>query len=251
MTKTRLAIIDWGIGGISILKLIKEQIGSVPVIYFSDTGSTPYGKMAKAELADRLTEVLAFLKTQGATHVVIGCNAASTVLPDIDHLGLAIAGMIDSGVAATLRHRPARLGLLGGRRTVMSRSYPAAFKRHGVHVRQRVAQPLSGLIENGDTTSAQLAAECRRILAPLKSCSHILLACTHYPAILPILRQFTGGQTIFIDPAIEIVSLVSGWKLNSGRGSDMYMTTGSPAKMRTAAKAAFDWDVTNARQVNV
>ena len=76
-----LGIIDWGIGGISVYKLIKERRPDVPVVYFSDTGVTPYGKMSRTELTRRLNSVIGFLKTKGVTHLVIGCNAASTAIP--------------------------------------------------------------------------------------------------------------------------------------------------------------------------
>ena len=76
---SRLGIIDWGIGGISIYKVIKEMLG-VPVIYFSDTGVTPYGKMTRGKLVSRLNAVIGHLKSDGVTHLAIGCNAASTAI---------------------------------------------------------------------------------------------------------------------------------------------------------------------------
>jgi len=60
---SRLGIIDWGIGGVSIYKLIKQKLGDVPIIYFSDTGATAYGKMTRRELVSRLNRVIAFLRS--------------------------------------------------------------------------------------------------------------------------------------------------------------------------------------------
>jgi glutamate racemase len=251
MNKTRLAMIDWGIGGIGILKLIKQEIGNIPVTYFSDTGVTPYGKMNNPELVRRLNDVLAYLKAEGATHVVIGCNSASTALPAINDQDLKIAGMIECGVAAALRQKPKRLGLIGGRRTVMSHRYQTAFKAHGIGVKQRVAQPLSGMIESGDISSPALAAECKRVLTPLRNCSHILLACTHYPAILPLLQECVSDKTVFVDPAEEIITTVSKWKLDMSSGSDLYITTGDPENMKISANAAFGWDVSEAHRVRI
>ncbi|HTH38963.1 MAG TPA: aspartate/glutamate racemase family protein, partial [Pyrinomonadaceae bacterium] len=179
----KLGIIDWGIGGIGVYKLIKERRPEVSVVYFSDTGVMPYGKMSRAELAARLDAVIGFLKAKDVTHLVIGCNAASTAIPFLDVQGLKVEGVIDAAVGMTAKLTPKRLGLIGGRRTVLSGVYRSAFAERGIQVEQRIAQPLSGMIESGDVSSDKLRAECKRILAPLRNCSHILLACTHYPAI--------------------------------------------------------------------
>src|SRR4051794_3373478 len=122
MNSHRIGIIDWGIGGIGILKLLRE-VSDVPVTYFSDTGVTPYGRMDRAELASRLDVVTDHLREQGATHILIGCNAASTALPFIKQRSLPIEGVIESAVAATFRYRPTHLGVIGGARTIRSGTY--------------------------------------------------------------------------------------------------------------------------------
>ena len=97
--KKVLGMIDWGIGGIGIVKLIKEKLGNVPVIYFSDTGVTPYGKMNRDELAARLESVMDFMTTQDSTHIVMGCNAASSVIPCLKERSVPIKGVIEAAVA--------------------------------------------------------------------------------------------------------------------------------------------------------
>jgi glutamate racemase len=245
-----LGIIDWGIGGISIYKLMKERLANRSVVYLSDTGAMPYGKMTRRELVDRLNRVIAFLKDRGVTHLVIGCNAASTAIPHLDPQGLMIEGMIDNAVAASLRFNPTRLAVIGGRRTVVSGVYRKGFADHGVSIEQRIAQPLSGLIESGDVSSAKLRSEAKRILAPIRNSSHILLACTHYPAITGVLAEFVSPDTRFIDPAESIVEKIERWKLPA-RGEDVYLTTGAPTSMKRAAELAFDVDLPAVRKVSV
>ena len=244
----RLGIIDWGIGGISIYKLIREQLGSVRVTYFSDTGATPYGKMTRDELAGRLDTVIAHLKSRGVTHLVIGCNAASTAIPYLKDQGLKVEGMIDTAVAAAMKYNPTRLGVIGGWRTVLSGVYRKGFAAYEIKVEQRIAQPLSGFIESGDVTSEKLKDEAKRILAPLRNCSHILLACTHYPAITHVLHQMVSPATKFIDPAGEIVRKISRWQIASG-GEDEFITSGDPVQMKIAAKNAFDVEIKEASSV--
>ncbi len=246
----KLAIIDWGIGGISVKKAITETLGDVPTIYFSDTGATPYGKMKRAELASRLDAVIEYLKQRGSTHVIIGCNAASTAIPDLGDHGIPVEGVIKTAVSETVRLRPSRLGVIGGRRTIVSGSYRKAFSERGINTIQRIAQPLSGLIESGDLASEKLRFECKRILNPLKNCSHILLACTHYVAIVDVLREYVSPKTIFVDPVPPLVKVVKKWKLRS-KQDDVYLTTGDPISMKTSTAAAFQWTVDEVEEVTV
>ncbi|MBK7394353.1 MAG: aspartate/glutamate racemase family protein [Chloracidobacterium sp.] len=246
----RLGIIDWGIGGISIYKLIEERLGPVPVTYFSDTGVTPYGKLTRPELVARLNAVISFLKTQGVTHVLIGCNAASTAIPLLDDHGIPIEGVIDSAVETVTKLKPKNLGLIGGRRTVVSGVYRNAFADRNITVNQRIAQPLSGLIESGDVSSNALQYECKRILAPLKNCSHILLACTHYPAITAVIRQYVSSQTKLIDPAEDLVKKVGKWRPESS-GNDVFLTTGDAVAMKRAARNAFGVEIGKATKLDI
>lgn len=245
-----LGIIDWGIGGISVYRLLKEKLGNVRVGYLSDTGATPYGKMTRAELIERLNSVIRFLKERGVSHLVIGCNAASTAIPHLNPQGLLIEGMIDNAIAASLTYRPTKLAIIGGRRTVVSGVYRKGFAEHGVEIEQRIAQPLSGLIEGGDVGSETLRAEAKRILAPIRNSSHILLACTHYPAITGVLAEFVSSKARFIDPAESIVNKIARWKLKVG-GSDVFLTTGDPKAMKRSARLAFGVDLAGVKKISI
>jgi glutamate racemase len=237
-SKPRLGIIDWGIGGVGIYRLIRARLGPVPALYFSDTGVTPYGKMSRHELVARLNSVLDFLRSQEITHLVVACNAASTVIPFLKASPLKVEGVVESAVRAAQRRRPTKLALIGGRRTVLSGIYRQALAERGIRVIQRIAQPLSGFIESGDVSSAALRSECRRTLSPVANCSHILLACTHYPAIIPVMKEAVSEDTVFVDPAEELVSRIRRWELPIG-GADRVFTSGDREKMATAARIAF------------
>lgn len=248
--KQKLAILDWGIGGVSVYRLVKERLGETAVIYFSDTGATPYGKMSRAELVARLNTVIDFLKSKGATHLVIGCNAASTAIPFLIREDIKIEGVIESAVEMTARLKPQKLALIGGRRTVVSGIYRRKFAEKGIKTAQRIAQPLSGLIESGDVSSARLRIESRKILAPIKNSSHVLLACTHYPAIISVLKDFVCAETVFLDPASALIDKIADWSLPKG-GADVFYTTGGAAEMKTAAQRAFGVKIKTAEHINI
>jgi len=245
-----LGIVDWGIGGVGISKLAKSRIGNVPILYFSDTGATPYGRMSRQGLISRLNAVIVFLRSRGVTHLVLGCNAASTVIPSLNIAGLRVKGVVESAVRIAERMRPERLALIGGRRTVLSGIYRRAFAERGIGLEQRIAQPLSGLIESGDISSTKLREQIETIVSPIRHCSHLLLACTHYPAIIPVLREFVSEKTVLIDPAGELVNDIAKWRLPDG-GTDIFLTSGDPAKMQDAAWKAFGVGIDKVKQVTL
>jgi len=246
----KLAMLDWGIGGVSVYRLVKERLGEIDVIYFSDTGAMPYGKMSRGELVARLNKVIDFLKSKGATHLVIGCNAASTAIPFLSREDIKIEGVIESAVEMTSKLNPQKLAVIGGRRTVVSGIYRRKFAERGIKIAQRIAQPLSGLIESGDVSSGKLRAESRKILAPVKNSSHVLLACTHYPAITSVLKDFVSAETVFLNPAGALVDKIANWNLTKN-GTDIFYTTGKVEAMKTAALNAFGVKINVAEFINM
>ena len=249
-SNSSLGIIDWGIGGISIYKLIKSRLGDIPIIYFSDTGATPYGKMSRRELVARLTVVINFLKSNGITHLIVGCNAASTAIPFLNISDIQIEGVIESAVELTEKIKPAKLALIGGKRTVLSGIYRRKFAARGIKLDQRIAQPLSALIESGDISSLALREAVKKIIAPIKNSSHLLLACTHYPAINDVLKDFVSNDTVFIDPAGELVDKIAKWNLPSG-GEDIFYTTGDAENMQNAANNAFNVKIKKVERITI
>ena len=246
----RLGIIDWGIGGVSIYRLVKERIGDVPVTYFSDTGATPYGKLPRRELAERLDDVIRYMTRGGVTHVVIGCNAASTAIPDLSDHDIPIEGVIEPAIRLTAGLSPARLGVIGGRRTITSGAYRKGFSARGITVKQRIAQPLSALIESGDVDSEELRSAAGKILGPLRNCSHILLACTHYPAVKGVLQELVSAETQFVDPASEMIEIIRRWRLPH-TGSDVFLTTGDAGAMRSSAAKAFGVTIAEVTTISI
>jgi len=244
--KKKFAVLDWGIGGIGIYKEMKAR-SRASVLYFSDTGALAYGKMPRRDLAHRLENVIEFLREKGVTDLVIGCNAASTAIPFLRANGIRITGVIEKAVEAAADEKPARLGVIGGRRTILSRVYRNAFAARGIAIKQRIAQPLSGLIESGDLGSAKFRGEAKQILTPLRNCSHILLACTHYPAAAKTLAEFLPDNVAFIDPAKYLADSLD--LKNALSGGDEFYTTGNAAQMKRAAKAAFGVEINEVKMV--
>jgi glutamate racemase len=242
----RLAVLDWGIGGLGFFSRFAARHPTVSVVYLSDTGFTPYGKVPRRALAARLDHALRRLAVDhGATHAVLACNAASTVIADLaaPREGLPVTGVIAPAVAALCGMPPARVGVIGGGRTVRSGAYGRSLRAAGHRVRQRVAQPLSAHVEAGRLASDDVRGDVARILAPLRSVDVLVMACTHYTALAPLFAEFCPGAALF-DPVDSMLAHAEReWPVpasaSSAPAAHRILTTGDPAAMRRAARLAF------------
>ncbi len=233
-----LGIVDWGIGGIDFYRRLHARHPGVPVVYVSDTGAVPYGKLSRPDLLARLAQVIAALETRGVTHVVVACNAASTVLPSL-RSPLPVEGVIEHGIRAALATSAKTIGVVGGLRTIRSGIYRRALAKKKRVVVQRVAQPLSARVEAGDLDSPALRCEIATIVAPLRNVDALVLACTHYLALAPLFGVALPG-VLLVDPVTELLRVLPAkWALPTGRSRAEFLTTGDPRAMSRAAKRAF------------
>ena len=233
----RLGILDWGIGGLDCLRRLRTRCADLDLVYVSDAGYTPYGKVPPRELAERVSRVIGEMNVD---RVVLACNAASAVLGDID-VDLPLEGIIRHGVAAALATPHHHLGVVGGHRTIEDQVYGRPLRDAGRVVIERVAQPLSAHVEAGRLQGEEIRAALDAIVAPLAGVDALILACTHYCALTPLFEQALPGVQL-IDPVVSLVThLVEDWGLEAepGSGALMVWNTGDPAQMQTSARRVF------------
>lgn len=240
-----LLVLDWGIGGFSVVRALWERDPALSIVYVSDAGFTPYGKVPAHALAARVGVLLDHFAGLGAERAVLACNAASTVAHLLPATSLEVLDMLDAGVEVVLRTGLSRVGLLGGGRTVRSGDHRRRLAALGVTVRGRVAQPLSAWIERGELSAAGLEADVARVVAPLRGERAVLLACTHYPAIEGVLQRHLPGVRL-LDPAQALAERVCPsvppGAARAAKPRIRAFTTGSPEATRAGAKAAFSLD---------
>jgi glutamate racemase len=239
----RIGILDWGIGGVGVLRELRRRAPSLPVIYLSDSGFVPYGLLSSKALGARVATLIRYLTEAGATSLVVACNAASTVLDTIEPARVPVLGVIAPALALVPKSFRGTLGVLGGRRTIRSQLYRRGLEAPGRRIIQRVAQPLSAHIEAGTANSERCARDLDRILSPLRNADALLLACTHYPAIADQLTVRVPDARLF-DPAEEVVTrLLDGSPLPALKAPDLVLTTGDACHTRKAAARAWGFDV--------
>lgn len=234
-----LGVVDWGIGGVSILRALEASLPGASFTYYSDSGFTPYGRLSAHALRERLDVVIKKLARQGVEGIVLACNAASTTLANGATYAVPAVGVIAPAVELLKRRRAKHIGIVGGRRTVLSRVYPRALAGSNIHVIQRIAQPLSAAIERGEFRNAAFERQVERIVSPLKHCDAVLLACTHYPAAYNVFENALPGVAI-VDPASYVAaSVAKTWTVTPSKGRTRFETSGDARAMRTAIRIAW------------
>ena len=244
-----LGIVDWGIGGLGVYARVK-QLSDTPVMYFSDSGHTPFGQTPTKQLHDRLQRIFDHLAGLGATRIAIACNAASAAYADTDE----VKGIITSGVKILQEYSETnnKIGLLAGRSTVYSRIYPNQLGPRKFDLAQRVSQPLSAHVEAGRLDGKELHRDLKKIMAPLRKCDAILLACTHYPAISDQIAQYVGKDCEMLDPAYEMANWITkNWRYSSIGATDRVLTTGNPEDLQKYGKMAFGVDLQDIEQAEL
>lgn len=242
----KIGICDYGIGGIGLYKILRNET-SADIVYFSDSGYTPYGKVPQEQLQERLRDVIRFFNEQGVEYIAIACNAASTVLEQSKY----VTGIIEHGIRMVQRIQPKSVAVVGGNRTIESNAYKAAFEQSGISVSQRVAQPLSIRIEAGDLNSPELDSDIAEIFTPIRDADYILLACTHYPVIANRIATYAPHAT-FLDPVREMSDWIyDNWPALDGSSTTRWITTGDPEQMKKAAALAFDVHITEIEKIQL
>lgn len=239
-----LAVLDWGIGGVGVVAQLRRRVPTLPIIYFSDSGYTPYGLLAVSELRLRLRAITEYLARCGAGGLVVACNAASTALDALSiDATMPTWGVIDAAIQSVPRKLGGTLGVIGGRRTIRCGIYRQRLAAPGRRVVQRIAQPLSAHIEAGTSRGPECARVLAHILEPLRGADGVLLACTHYPAVRELIAAQLPGTELF-DPAEALAQQVlMHWHAPSAGAQQRVFTTGDPRATWRAAQQAWNFDL--------
>ena len=204
---TRLGFFDSGVGGLTVLRRVLERHGSVSCVYLGDTARVPYGNRPPAEIRRIAAEVVGWLRDQQVSTVVMACNTTNALARDVaeGQAGGPVIGLIGAA-AAMVETR--RVGVLATPATVASEAYSASIEalHPGAFVVEQACPAFVPLIEAGDCSSDELRQVARTYLDPLLAASveTIVLGCTHYPLLIPLLKQLLPDAIQLIDPALGV-----------------------------------------------
>ena len=235
-----IGIMDWGIGGLSVFKALRDRGLTADILYFSDSGTTPYGKLAKAGLRERFAIIADFFRQRGVGEILVACHSASSALePDAASGaetigGVAFQSIIPAAVRTARRSAAQHLGVIGGERTIQSGVYEQALATLGKKLSFCSAQPLSAFVEAGELDSPAVEAEVRRVLGKLQPIDALLISCTHYPALIPLFAKVSPTLEL-LDPGAEMTASVR----EDGSNHFEFFTTGEHSSSARAARLAF------------
>lgn len=198
---------DSGVGGLSVARAFLRLRPAARVLYTADWAFCPYGARPDAEILGRSREIVRGLLALGARLVVVACNSASAVALEAlraEHPGVPFVGMEPAVKPAAALSRTGAVGILATAHTLRGRLFreTAARFASGVRVVPAVGEGFVELVESGDLSSDAARRTAARVLAPLLEarCDPIVLGCTHYPFLLPLLREVAPGVR-FLDPS--------------------------------------------------
>lgn len=201
-----VAVFDSGVGGLSVLGEINRLLPNESLLYVADCGHIPYGEKSPEFIRQRCVTIADFFYQQGAKALVIACNTATVAgaaelrLRYPDWPLVAMEPAVKPAAAAT---RSGVVGVLATTGTLKSAKFAALLDRFATDVRV-VTQPCPGLvelIETGDVQSPAIRQLLQSYVDPLlaEGCDTIILGCTHYPFLKPLLRQMVPDSITLID----------------------------------------------------
>lgn len=247
MSSIPVGVFDSGVGGLSVLRVLRDQMPDQPVIYFADQAHVPYGPRTLEEVRGFSEEVTRFLLGMGARLIVIACNAASAA--SLQYLrevfpGVPFVGMEPAVKPAAEQTQTGVVGVLATPATFQGQLYASVVERfaRGVTVLQDVCPGLVAQIEAGNLDGEETRAILTRALTPMleKNIDTIVMGCTHYPFVIPLIREITGPDVRVIDPAPAVVAQVGRLlqihfpeEKRTGNGSSMFLTSGDPFRFES------------------
>ena len=201
-----IGVFDSGLGGLTAVRELRRILPGEDIVYFGDTGRVPYGTRGRDIIVEYAKQDIAFLLSKGVKAVIAACGTVSSTLPAEVAASLPVPymGVVESAArAAVLATKTGRIGVIGTPATVASGSYPAAIRRlmPGAAITATACPLFVPLVENGyfgvQNPVTRLVAQ--DYLKDVKSAGvdTLILGCTHYPLIAPVLADLMGpGVTL-------------------------------------------------------
>jgi glutamate racemase len=216
MNKAPLGVFDSGIGGLTVARALFERLPHESIIYFGDTARVPYGPKSPDTVRRYSGEILNYLLGRGVKAVVVACNTSTAhALPYLkERSSVPVVGVIDPGARAAVgATRTGIIGVIGTAGTIASGAYERAITalRPEARVHSQACPLFVPLVEEGwfEHPAAELIA--REYLAPLQRAKVdvLVLGCTHYPLLKPLLARVMGPDVTLVDSAAETATAVS------------------------------------------
>lgn len=249
MKSLAIGVFDSGVGGLTVFKALRKELPREKLLYFGDTARLPYGTKSKASVTRFSLEIARFLEKRGIKMLVVACNTATSLALDAlkRNLDIPVVGVIRPAVrAAAKATKTGIIGVIGTEATVASGAYQKALSSIvvGERIIARACPLFVPLVEEGWWDGPVTRAVAEEYLKPLKrsKMDAMILGCTHYPLLAPLLQRVVGSRVRLIDScretALEARSVLAerGLLVASGRGKDAFFVTDGAERIKRLAR---------------
>lgn len=236
-----IGVFDSGIGGLTVVQALLEELPHEHLIYLGDTGRTPYGTKSPDTVRRYSLENAAFLVDKGIKLLVVACNTVSAVAFEAvcDAVDVPVLGVIAPGAQAAVAHtRNRKVGVIGTAATIASGAYTRALKdlAPDLEIYTRACPLFVPLAEEGwiDNDIARATAGLYLTSLQRSGIDTLVLGCTHYPLFAPVIREVMGKKVHVVDSAhttalaARKILTERGLAHRSGRGSASFFVTDAP-----------------------
>jgi glutamate racemase len=205
-----IGVFDSGMGGLTVVRELMNQLPNESIIYFGDTARVPYGPKSPDTVLRYSREITSYLKGEGVKALVVACNTATAhALPALRReFDIPIVGVIEPGArAAAAVTKSKKVGVIGTAGTIKSRAYEKEIKKllPDVELTAQACALFVPLVEEGWVDTEPTRAIARNYLAPFVSAEvdTLVLGCTHYPLMKTVIGNVVGREVRLIDSAHE------------------------------------------------
>lgn len=259
-----IAVIDSGVGGLTVVRELIRQLPREEIVYFGDTARCPYGPRPREEIRLFSYQMLEFLDQFDPKMIVIACNTATAVILEELHQNAdkPVVGVIHPGVRAAIKATLlGRIGVIGTEGTIASGLYEEALKQIHPHlyIKSLACPHFVPLVENGEYNTPKAYEVVRSSLAPLleEDLDTLILGCTHYPILAPVIQDVMGEKVKLISSADETAREVSTILFHKNllsqkfeRPKHLFFTSGDQHRFKLMAERWLDMPV-NVVQVSL
>jgi glutamate racemase len=258
-----IGVFDSGIGGLTVVKALMEDLPSESIVYVGDTARVPYGTKSKTTIVRFSLENVELLLRFGVKCIVIACNSSSSwALPTLRrYFKVPIVGVIQPGaLAAVRRTKNKRIGVIGTTATVQSHAYEAAIHRldPAMKVFSQSCPLFVPLVEEGWLNGTVCRQVAETYLEPLirQRIDTLILGCTHYPLLAPTIRKVLRTGVTLVDSAHQAAQEVRGVLMGAdtlcehhARPSYRFFVTDEPAQFRRIGQRFLGQVITSVERV--
>ena len=210
-----IGVFDSGVGGLTVFRALERRLPNESLIYLEDTARIPYGVRSESTVQRYALECANFIQCKGVKAIVIACNTASALAANYlrSRFSLPVMGVIRAGAGhAVARTRNGRIGVIATEATVMSGAYERALLalRNGLEITSRPCPLFVPLAEEGWVNHPVTLRVAEEYLAELKDrVDTLVLGCTHYPILRPVIEQVLGDRVSYIDSGESVADTLA------------------------------------------